>query len=92
MDGAPYYHGEKVLDYLKTSRIEWIKLPAYSPNLNLIERLWKLMRKKAINNVYYEKYKDFKTAILAFLNDESDAFKAELRQFIGFKLHLFDSS
>jgi transposase len=91
-DGAGYYHSEEVKDYLKTSRIEIIKLPAYSPNLNLIERLWKLMRKKKINNFYYEKFKDFKGAVFDFLSNDSEEFKEELKQFIGYKLHLLKVS
>jgi transposase len=61
--------------------IEFIFLPAYSPNLNLIERLWKLMRKKIINNRYYEKFKDFREAVLVFF-ESSEEFKDEVRQFI----------
>ncbi|MCB0288550.1 MAG: transposase [Calditrichaeota bacterium] len=43
-----------------------IYLPAYSPNLNIIERLWKYLRKTVIDYYYYEKYSDFKAAILTF--------------------------
>ncbi len=42
-------------------------LPPYSPNLNPIERLWKLMNEQILNNRYYEKFGDFKDRILGFL-------------------------
>ena len=87
-DQAPYYQNEVVANYLSSSRIELIPLPTYSPNLNLIERLWKLMRKKVINNIYYEKFADFKQTVLAFFANDSQEFKDELRRFIGFDLHL----
>ncbi|WP_434062172.1 transposase [Candidatus Rhabdochlamydia oedothoracis] len=31
-------------------------MPPYSPDLNLIERLWRFMNKKVLNNRYYEKF------------------------------------
>jgi transposase len=88
-DNAPYYYNEAVQTYLLNSRIELIFLPTYSPNLNLIERLWKFLRAKIINTHYYEKFKDFKEAVMGFLHNLTDH-KTELKQFIGTKLHLFN--
>jgi transposase len=88
-DNAPYYYNEEVQAYLQNSRIELIFLPTYSPNLNLIERLWKFLRAKVINTHYYEKFKDFKEAVMGFLQNITDH-KADLKQFIGLKLHLFN--
>lgn len=90
-DQASYYKNQYVSAHLETSRIKLILLPTYSPNLNLIERLWKLMRQQVINNVYYEHFKDFKKAVLDFFQNDSEEFRAKLKQFIGFKLHLLDS-
>jgi transposase len=87
VDNAKYYKNQAVKKYLEDSRIEFIFLPPYSPNLNLIERLWKLMRKKVINNRYYEKFKDFREAVLGFF-ENSEKFRDEIRQFVGTKLHL----
>ena len=42
--------------------IEMRPLPSYSPNLNLIERLWKFFRKEVTNNHYYETFGEFKKA------------------------------
>ena len=44
-DNAKYYSSQLVKEYLETSKIEFIPLPSYSPNLNLIERLWKFFKK-----------------------------------------------
>ena len=52
-DNARYYRSRLVKDFLTTSKIKLIFLPPYSPNLNLIERLWKYLRKKVINTIYY---------------------------------------
>ena len=91
-DQAPYYRDQRIKEFLKSSRIELISLPTYSPNLNLIERLWKLLRKQVISSTYYAHFKDFKKAVFEFLNDHSKDFKALLRHFIGIKLHLFKPS
>jgi transposase len=52
IDNARYYRCGLLDEYLKTSKIKQIFLPPYSPNLNLIERLWKFMKKKIIYNKY----------------------------------------
>ena len=42
--------------------IELLFLPPYSPNLNLIERLWKLVKKRCLANRYYENFNKLKNA------------------------------
>ena len=88
LDNASYYRNAKVTEYLKTSRIEFRFLPPYSPNLNLIERLWKFMRKNIINDKYYEKFSDFRKALADFSSGLTNQ-RAEVKQFIGSKMHLF---
>jgi transposase len=60
-----------VKDFLETSKIKIIFLPPYSPNLNLIERLWKLMKKRVLYNKYYEKFVLFKHVIDSFFRKSS---------------------
>ena len=52
-DNARYYHNKKLKEWVDGTKIRQIFLPAYSPNLNLIERLWKFLRKKVINTGFY---------------------------------------
>lgn len=49
-------------------------LPAYSPNLNLIERLWKFLRKKALNRWHrtFEAMQEAVAAVLDRLGDYRD--------------------
>lgn len=66
-DNARYYTNATLKKWLEEHpKIKILHLPPYSPNLNLIERLWKFMRKKVINSHYYAKFDDFKAAIWNF--------------------------
>ena len=51
---------------------------SYSPNLNLIERLWKFVKKKCLYNVYYETFDDFKKGINKCLSRIETDYKIEL--------------
>ena len=45
VDNAPYYYNGDVVEYAqKSSQLELVYLPPYSPNLNLIERVWRFMK------------------------------------------------
>lgn len=66
VDRATYFMSYLVEDWLSTSHIAFIYLPACSPNLNLIERVWKFMRKKVIDYTYYDTFEKFRTNVLAF--------------------------
>lgn len=66
-DNAPYYTCSLLREWLqKNPQLELLHLPPYSPNLNLIERLWKFLRKKVINLQFYPHFKDFRAAIFHF--------------------------
>jgi transposase len=73
----------------KQSLIKLIYLPPYSPNLNLIERLWKFMRKNVIGAKYYPQFKDFKNAIKSFFENIGDS-KLKLESFIGHKFQILN--
>ena len=89
IDNARYYKNKDVTAYLerKDCRIKVIHLPAYSPNLNFIERLWKFMKKYIIGVKYREKFKEFDYDIHQFF-DNIEKYEFRLRQFIGTDLHL----
>ena len=59
LDNAKYNHANYTTVYAELSGIELFFLPSYSPNLNLIERLWKFSKKKLVHNKYYEKFDQF---------------------------------
>ena len=68
-DNAPYHRSTLIKEYLITSKIKIIFLPSYSPNLNLIERLWKFFHKKVQYNRYYPTFGEFKAVSLNFFAD-----------------------
>ncbi|GAB4480865.1 MAG: hypothetical protein OHK0057_34870 [Thermoflexibacter sp.] len=72
---------------MKDSKIKQVFLPPYSPNLNLIERLWKFMRKQVINHHFYRKFDDFKKAIFDFFENIKD-FEAGLKTLISWNFHI----
>jgi len=83
-DNARYYRNAELQAWLdKNPRMVQLFLPPYSPNLNLIERLWKFLRKKVINTKFYPTFEEFRRAILAFF-DNINAHKDELQSLITF--------
>jgi len=68
-DNARYYRGKAVTAFLETSRIQVEFLPAYSPNLNLIERFWKYFKSQTLYNQNYGTFDRFKTTCQDFLKN-----------------------
>jgi transposase len=66
LDQGPSNKALSVRKLAAKLNIEIVFLPAYSPNLNPIERLWKFFKKKVLYNQYYEKFKDFKLICASF--------------------------
>ena len=63
LDNARYQKCALVQDFAKELGIELLYLPSYSPNLNLIERLWKFMKQEALNSRTLQDFAKFKEAI-----------------------------
>jgi transposase len=66
LDQAGYHRSQLVVQAAKRYRIKLRYLPPYSPNLNPIERLWKVMNEKVRNNRFFESPAAFKEAIQSF--------------------------
>ena len=65
-DRARYYHTELVERYAKSMEIYMIYLPPYSPNLNIIERLWRYFQKNVLHNHYYSTFAEFYSSCKMF--------------------------
>lgn len=89
-DNARYYHNKKLKEWVNGTKIRQIFLPPYSPNLNLIERLWKFLRKKVINTGFYRTKEKFRQAIKDFF-DNIGAYKEELESLLTLNFRLCNS-
>lgn len=90
-DNAKYNKNKMLRKWAEKQRIKFIYLPAYSPNLNLIERLWRLLRKKVINSTYHESYDKFKNGISNFL-ENIKSHKTELRSLLKLNFRTVDGT
>jgi len=90
LDNARYQRCMKVQDYAGKLKIELLFLPPYSPNLNIIERLWKFTKRKCLYAKYYEKLPEFKTAISACLSKTGTDYKQELDSFLTMNFQSFE--
>ena len=89
-DNARYYKNKALAAWLADKRLVQVFLPPYSPNLNLIERLWKFLRQKIIDTAFYRTKGQFKTAVLDFF-DRLPEFGQELASRMSLKFHVLDS-
>lgn len=83
LDGAGYHRSEQVKEWAYLLNIELHFLPPYSPNLNPIERLWKVMNEVVRNNRYFTSASEFRREIQCFFRDTLPALAGTLSQRIN---------
>lgn len=88
MDNAKYQRCDLVKKAAEILKIELIYLPSYSPNLNLIERFWKFVKKKCLYSKYYESFALFKNAIEKVLVEKSK-YNEELNNLLTLNFQTF---
>ena len=81
LDNAKYHYAKSVKEKAKELKIELIFLPPYCPNLNLIERLWKFLKKKLRKNKFYDTFEKFTEAIYKFFKNINQ-YKEELKRLL----------
>jgi transposase len=89
-DNAKYYKNKELTEWVRGTKIIQVFLPPYSPNLNLIERLWKFLRKKVINTEFYRTKELFREAIKKFF-ENIENYKSELQSLLSLKFRLINS-
>src|SRR5713226_5235913 len=64
-DNAPYHHSRLHKPWREKHADRFVLdfLPPYSPELNPIERVWKLTRRRCLHNRYFENLKDIISAV-----------------------------
>jgi len=92
LDTARYQRCRLVQTHAATLKIELLFLPPYSPNLNLIERLWKFVKKKCLYSTYYDKFDKFQEAISNCLNEAPAKHQSELQSLLTLNFQSFEKS
>ena len=91
LDNAKYQRNKAVMAYAESLGIELLFLPSYSPNLNLIERLWKFVKKECLYGKYYATFEEFKASIEACLNETDTKHKSALQTLLNLKFQFFEN-
>jgi len=89
LDNARYQKCQLVQDYAAQLGIELLFLPSYSPNLNLIERFWKFVKKQCLYSKYYNDFKQFVDAIQQCLDHAHREHKEELDSLLTWNFQSF---
>ena len=91
LDNASYHRAAPVTAAAEKLRIELLYLPPYSPNLNLIERFWKFLKRKVARNRFYATFAEFRAAVQNILNDLAP-YREELASLLTERFQLFTTS
>lgn len=89
LDNARYQHCDLVRYIAWQLNIHLVFLPPYSPNLNVIERLWKWMKKKTLYAQYYSTFDCFKGALIENLRTANQKYPDELKNLLNLKFQTF---
>jgi len=89
VDGARYYDSPTVREWLRRHpEVHLSGIPAYSPNVNLIERMWKFLRAKALSR-WHKTFEDMQAAVSEVLDNLED-YRGELRTLMTETFHVID--
>src|SRR5262249_22400094 len=90
LDNARYQHNAAVRALATQLGITLLFLPAYSPNLNLIERLWKFIKRRALYGRYHATFADFQAAIQETLDGLPTTHAEQLKTLMTLKFQRFE--
>jgi transposase len=91
LDNARYQRCALVQAVAETLGIELLYLPTYSPNLNLIERFWKFVKKQCLYSKYYPDSASFQEAIMTCIEQAPICHKAELESLLTLRFQTFQA-
>jgi len=92
LDNARYQRCALVINKAASLDIELCFLPSYSPNLNLIERMWKFVKKQCLYSKYYSDFPAFKAAITKSLEESSTKHQSALNSLLTLRFQLFQKA
>ena len=92
LDNARYQRNAVVMGLAEGLGIRLLFLPGYSPNLNLIERLWKFIKRDTLRGRYYADFAAFRTAITACLTQLSTTHRPRLESLMTLNFQTFENA
>jgi transposase len=92
LDNARYQHCAMVEEHARRLGVYLLFLPSYSPNLNLIERFWKYVKKDCLYSKYYPAFPAFKQAIFSCIQQAPIQHKKELHSLLTLRFQTFKHS
>jgi transposase len=91
LDNARYQRNAAVQVLAKELGITLLFLPSYSPNLNLIERLWKFIKRRSLYGRYHPTFADFQTAIQETLDGLPTIYAEPLKTLMTLNFQRFEN-
>lgn len=91
MDNARYQRCRLVQELALGLKIDLLFLPSYSPNLNLIERLWKFTKKAVLNSRHQQCFGDFRREIDKCLNELTTTHRSKIESLMSLKFQTFEN-
>jgi transposase len=91
LDNARYQRCNLVIDLAAKLNIELLFLPPYSPNLNLIERLWKFVKKKCLYAKFYPTFDAFTASIQSCLEQTCTTHLSEVQSLLTLNFQSFEN-
>jgi transposase len=88
-DNARYQKCAAVFELANQLGITLVYLPSYSPHLNLIERLWRFVRKECLYSKYYADFPSFKSAISSLIDSAHINKYEQLKSLMSWKFQSF---
>jgi transposase len=91
LDNARYQRNALVQDLAKELGITLLFLPSYSPNLNLIERLWKFIKRRSLYGRYHPTFAEFRAAMEETVKGLSTAHADQLETLMTLNFQQFQN-
>ena len=91
LDNARYQRNAMVMALAAELKIDLLFLPSYSPNLNLIERLWRFTKRRACYGKFHADFVGFRSAVESVLGSLETTHAKEMASLMTLNFQEFDN-